>query len=52
MEGDTLDQHGFLVDIAKLKDEVGRLVDHLENRTLNELPEFEGVNLAARPLLG
>lgn len=44
VEGDGLDRQGFLVDITKLKDELGRLVDYFENRTLNELPEFRGVN--------
>ncbi len=44
VEGEALDQHGFLVDIKKLEDELGRLVDYFENRTLNDLPEFEGVN--------
>ena len=44
VEGDTLDEHGFLVDIKKLEDELGRLVDRFENRMLNDFPEFEGVN--------
>ena len=44
VEGDALDQHDFLVDITKLKDELGRLVGYFENQTLNDLPEFEGIN--------
>ena len=44
IEGDRLDEHGFLVDIVRVKEELGRIVERYRERTLNELPEFEGVN--------
>jgi 6-pyruvoyltetrahydropterin/6-carboxytetrahydropterin synthase len=42
--GDSLDGHGFLVDIVRLREELGRLVDRYRDRTLNDLSEFEGLN--------
>ena len=43
-EGPSLDEHGYLVDI----DAVGTALDAIEeryrDRTLNELPEFAGLN--------
>jgi len=44
LEGDELDEHGFLVDIVRVKAELARLVDRYRDATLNELPELEGVN--------
>jgi 6-pyruvoyltetrahydropterin/6-carboxytetrahydropterin synthase len=42
--GDELDGHGFLVDIVRLRDELGRLVARYRDRTLNDLPELAGSN--------
>jgi len=44
IEGDRLDEHGFLVDIVRVKSELGRIADRYRNRTLNDFPELEGVN--------
>lgn len=44
IEGDELDEHGFLVDIVRVNEEVGRLTDRYRDATLNELPELDGVN--------
>ncbi|MGH9321749.1 MAG: 6-pyruvoyl trahydropterin synthase family protein [Vicinamibacteria bacterium] len=44
VSGDSLDGHGFLVDIVLLRAELGRIVDRLRERTLNDLPEFSGLN--------
>lgn len=44
VSGRSLDSHGFLVDIVRLKAELERLLDRLRGRTLNELPELEGQN--------
>lgn len=42
--GADLDRHGFLVDIVRLRSELDRLVDGYRDRTLNDLPEFKGLN--------
>ena len=44
LEGDELDEHGFLVDIVRVKAELARLVERYRDQTLNELPELEAVN--------
>jgi 6-pyruvoyltetrahydropterin/6-carboxytetrahydropterin synthase len=43
-EGSSLDQHGFLVDIDAISGMLDGLVDRYRDRTLNEFPEFEGLN--------
>lgn len=44
LEGDSLDQHGYLVDIVDLERNLGELVAYYRDRTLNDLPEFAGLN--------
>jgi len=44
LEGDTLDQHGYLVDIVDIEKNLETLVAHYRDKTLNELPEFAGLN--------
>ena len=44
LEGATLDQHGYLVDIVDIENNLEALVAHYRDKTLNELPEFEGLN--------
>lgn len=44
LEGDELDEHGFLVDIVRVKAALGRLVERYRDSTLNALPELEGRN--------
>lgn len=44
LEGETLDRHGYLVDIVEIERELDGLVAHYRDRTLNDLPEFEGLN--------
>lgn len=44
LEGDRLDRHGYLVDIVDIEGSLDRLVARYRDRTLNELPEFEGLN--------
>ncbi len=43
-EGTSLDRHGFLLDISDIDDRLEGLVNRYRDRTLNELPEFEGLN--------
>ncbi|MEM8859890.1 MAG: 6-carboxytetrahydropterin synthase [Chloroflexota bacterium] len=44
LEGETLDQHGYLVDIVDIENNLEQIVAHYKDKTLNELPEFEGLN--------
>ncbi len=44
LHGRTLDEAGYLVDIGRLEARLDELIDHYRDRTLNELPEFEGLN--------
>src|SRR5258708_4339520 len=44
LEGSTLDQHGYLVDIVDIETHLNGLVSHYRDQTLNDLPEFAGLN--------
>ncbi len=44
LEGDTLDQHGYLVDIVDIERHLNTVVAHYRDQTLNDLPEFAGLN--------
>ena len=44
LEGDKLDQHGYLVDIVDIEKALNALVAHYRDQTLNDLPEFAGLN--------
>jgi 6-pyruvoyltetrahydropterin/6-carboxytetrahydropterin synthase len=44
LEGPTLDQHGFLFDIAALERNVDEQMRRYEGKSLNALPGFEGRN--------
>lgn len=44
VSGGALDRHGFLVDIVRLREELARLVDGYRDRTLNDIPDFAGLN--------
>ncbi len=44
LEAGELDQHGYLVDLVDLERELEEVVEHYRDKTLNELPEFEGLN--------
>jgi 6-pyruvoyltetrahydropterin/6-carboxytetrahydropterin synthase len=43
-EGSHLNELGFLVDIAAVGAALDALVERYRDRTLNDLPEFEGLN--------
>ncbi|HEY0706777.1 MAG TPA: 6-carboxytetrahydropterin synthase [Polyangia bacterium] len=43
-EGDALDRHNYLLDIAVVSDHLDALVERYRDKTLNSLPEFEGQN--------
>ena len=42
--GETLDQHGYLVDIVDIEAQLNQLISYYKDHTLNDLPEFEGLN--------
>jgi 6-pyruvoyltetrahydropterin/6-carboxytetrahydropterin synthase len=44
LEGHELNDHGYLVDITEVETALDTLVDRYEDATLNDLPEFEGLN--------
>jgi len=44
LEGKELDNHGYLVDIVDIENNLGHIVLEYRDRTLNELPVFKGLN--------
>ena len=44
LEGESLDQHGYLVDIVEIEANLEELVARYRDKTLNELPEFAELN--------
>jgi 6-pyruvoyltetrahydropterin/6-carboxytetrahydropterin synthase len=44
LAGDKLDQHGYLVDIVDIEKNLNALAGHYRDQTLNDLPEFAGLN--------
>jgi 6-pyruvoyltetrahydropterin/6-carboxytetrahydropterin synthase len=44
LEAAELDQHGYLVDIVKIEEEMEAAINYFGESLLNELPEFEGLN--------
>lgn len=44
ISGPSLDQHGYLFDIAELRKHVDRVHARYSGKTLNDLEEFKGLN--------
>ena len=44
LEGNDLNQHGFLVDIVEVESHLSWLVIYYKDKTLNDLAEFAGLN--------
>jgi 6-pyruvoyltetrahydropterin/6-carboxytetrahydropterin synthase len=44
LAGESLDQHGYLVDIVDIERHLDSLVSDHGDKTLNELAEFAGLN--------
>lgn len=44
LEGDRLDAYGYLVDIVDIEKNLNALAAHYRDQTLNDLPEFAGLN--------
>lgn len=44
LEGATLDEHGYLVDIVDIESNLEALIAEYRDKTLNDLPTFAGLN--------
>ncbi len=44
MEGQELDQHGYLVDIVDVEKTLDEIVNYYQEQMLNDKPEFGGLN--------
>lgn len=44
LQGEQLDMHGYLVDITDIERALEALISRYRDQTLNELPEFIGLN--------
>lgn len=44
LAGHDLDKHGYLLDIVELEAQIDALLARYRDITLNNLPEFEGLN--------
>jgi 6-pyruvoyltetrahydropterin/6-carboxytetrahydropterin synthase len=44
LEGNELDQHGYLVDIVDVETHLDHVVNYYKEQMLNDKPEFTGLN--------
>jgi 6-pyruvoyltetrahydropterin/6-carboxytetrahydropterin synthase len=44
LQGATLDQHGYLVDIVDIESHLDSLVEYYRGKILNDQPQFAGLN--------
>lgn len=44
LQGTVLDQHGYLVDIVDIEAHLDSLVERYRGKTLNDQPQFAGLN--------
>jgi 6-pyruvoyltetrahydropterin/6-carboxytetrahydropterin synthase len=44
LQGEELDQHGYLADIVDVEKYLNEVVDYYKEQTLNDKPEFAGLN--------
>lgn len=44
LEGEELNENGYLIDIVTLEDVLEKIVERYRDATLNDLPEFQGLN--------
>jgi len=51
-EGDTLDTHGYLLDISVAEPALDAVCDRYRDRMLNDLPEFAGTNTGIERFAG
>lgn len=44
LTGETLDHHGYMVDIVDVEHHLNAVVGYYKEKMLNDLPEFAGLN--------
>ena len=44
LQGEELDQHGYLVDIVDVNNHLDEIVNYFKEQMLNDKPEFAGLN--------
>jgi len=44
LEGRDLDHHGYLVDIVEVERHLDQIIEYYEEKMMNDLPEFQGLN--------
>ena len=44
LEGESLDKHGYLVDIVEIEHHLDAIVENYRGKFLNEYPDFAGLN--------
>lgn len=44
IESPLLDQHNYIIDIVEVRNILDKLISHFNDKTLNELPEFDNQN--------
>jgi 6-pyruvoyltetrahydropterin/6-carboxytetrahydropterin synthase len=44
LEGTSLDQQGYMIDIVDLRNHLDALLNSYRDRMLNDTPEFQGLN--------
>jgi len=44
LQGEQLDQHGYLVDIVDVEKHLDEIVNYYKEQMLNDKPEFAGLN--------
>lgn len=44
IEAPNLNEHGYLIDIVELESTLAAIIEHIADKTLNDLPPFQGLN--------
>ena len=52
VRGESLDQSNILIDFKVLKKELNAVLDTLDHKDINELPEFEGESPSSEMIAG
>ena len=52
VDGTELNEHGYLIDIMDMENRMGKIISYFKDRTLNDLPEFAGMNPSIERLAG
>jgi 6-pyruvoyltetrahydropterin/6-carboxytetrahydropterin synthase len=44
LKGEELNENGYLIDIVEVEEALDQILDRYRDATLNDLPEFQGIN--------